>query len=490
MNTNLLRYFAVVTAIGMCAVAHAQSTPYQAPAKWSQFNNPRAQATFRTISLPLPDDAAAAASAGKATANSAAGQQLPIPAYVPADKPLDLDGSVAPTPMPEPMADSAHVSAAVGCGSCDSTSCDGGLCGPRFGAISPWFAGADILWLTLANNDGRRLVYSDGTGVTYLSTSDLGDMSATGFDTHFGRYIGCGAYGLDVGYFYLNPSHNAAIRAPGAAGAWRAAMPAWDDVLVNPGGGADTVYNFFDLSAAAYRVERDLFFQGIEANLVGFGLMGARRMGICGPCGLMGNYGHCGAYGGACGPMARGCSGCLQISALQGFRWFQLEDKFGMAANINGTPGYQADDLYYNVSTENNLFGYQIGSRVTYCVCPRLNIGLGGKFGLYGNHARYHQRIGTRTNLAYITTGGVDDVNTSDSKAFVSTLGELDLGLGFRISNAWTIRGGYRLLSACGVATAPGSIATDYSTLAASRGVRADDCIILHGGYVGLHFNW
>ena len=107
-----------------------------------------------------------------------------------------------------------------------------------------------------------------------------------------------------------------------------------------------------------------------------------------------------------------------------------------------------------------------------------------------GNHARYRQRIGTETNLAYLTSAGVDDVYTSDSKAFVSTLGEMDLGLGYRVTNAWSIRGGYRLLSACGVATAPGSIATDYSTLAASSRVRADDCIILHGGYVGIDFNW
>lgn len=213
-----------------------------------------------------------------------------------------------------------------------------------------------------------------------------------------------------------------------------------------------------------------------------------RRVGTCGSNGC-GRFGRTGYYGGAGGPLARACGGRFQIQALQGFRWFQLEDEFELAANIDGTVGYQADDIYYNVDTENNLFGYQVGGRTTYCLYNRLNLGIGGKIGIYGNHAEYRQRLGTQTTLANIN-GTTDYVSTEDSKNVLAALGELDLGLGYRLSNAWTVRGGYRLLAACGVATAPGNIANEYTSLAASSYVSADDCVILHGGYVGMEYNF
>lgn len=490
MTTNLLRPLAVVFGLSVCVTAQAQTTAYQAPAKWSNFNSNQPSGVFRTVAAPIQKDAAARAiqEAAKAAGKEPI-QDMPIPAFVPAEAPLNMDGDHVPQPMPEPHR-SVAANSAGGCQTCQPV-----CCGPKMGAISPWFAGADVLFLTLANDTSRHLAVGDGTGIPYLDVSDVDSASATGFDAHIGRYFGCGRWGLDVGYFYFNPNEQSRIAAPAAAGGWYPAMPAWRDITVNPGV-ADTVWNHFD-GAAAFRARRDLFFQGIEANVVGFGLMGARRVGACGPCGPLGGafprlapYSRYGFFGGAAGPLARACSGRVQVQTLQGFRWFQLEDEFEFAANINGAPGYQDDDLYANYQTENNLFGYQIGSRVTYCVGCRLNIGIGGKIGLYGNHATYRQRIGTAANLAYVNTGGVDDVQTEHSKGFVSALGELDLGLGYRISNAWSIRGGYRLLSACGVATATGSIADNYSTLAASSRVAADDCVILHGGYVGLDYNW
>ena len=173
-----------------------------------------------------------------------------------------------------------------------------------------------------------------------------------------------------------------------------------------------------------------------------------------------------------------------------GFRWFQFEDAFELAANIDGAAGYQAEDIYYNIDTENNLFGYQFGSRLSYCLTNKLNLGIGGKAGIYGNNVEMRQRIGTQTGSAYITAAGTDDIDNSVSKTALSALGELDLGLGYRLNNAWTVRGGYRMLAACGVATAPGSIVNDFSSLSESQLVHADDCVLLHGGYVGLEFNW
>ncbi len=476
MNTNLLRSFAVVIGVSVCVVAQAQTSSYQSPANWSKFNPNHV--TFRTVATPFQSDAVAEAAEGAVETAQSKVQQLPIPAFVPAEKPLTRTGENGPEPLPyEPSASD--------CKSCQSPY------KRAIQGISPWFAGTDLLFLTLANDTAsRRLVVGDGTGVPYLHSSDVDPSGSTGFDAHIGRYFDCGRYALDVSYFLFNPDNESLTVVAPLAGDFYAAMPAWRDISVDPGTGVDTVYNHFD-GAAAYRVQRDMFFQGMEANWVGFGLMGARRMGTCGPRGILGGgaLGY-GSFGGAGGPLARSRCGRVQIQNSQGFRWFQLEDQFEFAANINGAAGYQADDLYYNVDVENNLFGYQIGSRINYCLARRMNLGIGGKIGIYGNHASARQRVGTETTLAYRNGVATDLISTEDSDTFVAALGELDLGLGYRVSHAWTVTGGYRLISACGVATSTGSFADEYSSVASSGEVSADDCIILHGGYVGLEYNW
>jgi hypothetical protein len=116
-------------------------------------------------------------------------------------------------------------------------------------------------------------------------------------------------------------------------------------------------------------------------------------------------------------------------------------------------------------------------------------LNVGGKVGIYGNDVNVRQRLGTQTNLAYFTAAGTDDVLTDNDDTALSALAELDLGLGYRLNNAWTVTGGYRMISACGVATAPGSTA-DFTSLDSVGAVNADDCLLLHGGYVGLQYNW
>jgi hypothetical protein len=49
---------------------------------------------------------------------------------------------------------------------------------------------------------------------------------------------------------------------------------------------------------------------------------------------------------------------------------------------------------------------------------------------------------------------------------------------------------GYRLFGVTGVATSVGQFASDYNSLAASGSVDADDSILIHGGYIGIDWNW
>jgi hypothetical protein len=85
---------------------------------------------------------------------------------------------------------------------------------------------------------------------------------------------------------------------------------------------------------------------------------------------------------------------------------------------------------------------------------------------------------------------GTDLIDTKSTDNVLATLGELDLGLGYRLGCAWSLRGGYRLLGMTGVATAVDSLPGSYYSVASSGQVHADDSYILHGGYLGLEYNW
>lgn len=358
--------------------------------------------------------------------------------------------------------------------------------------LKPWFGSSNLLAYTLAGESGRWIV--TGTDMGKYTTDLVDPEPALGFDVTVGSYLACGRFGLGITYTNWNPEAETVIRT-GNSGMIYSAMPTYNDISVDPGTGLDTLYDHIDGSATGVRTIRNVSFQGLEVNLSCFGLMGARRISRdCCPRGCFGHglglHSHCHGYGGLTGPLVRPCGGRVRIVNSHGIRWFQAKDYMEFAYNIDGTNGYQADDIYENIEVENNLYGYQFGSTLTYCLNSCWNFTVGGKVGLYANDARLKHRVGTETELAYINGNPTDDIYTDSSDTSLATLGELDFGLGYRIGCAWTITGGYRMLGMAGVATAIDSIPSSYTTLAASGKVYANDSYILHGGYFGLECNW
>ena len=364
-----------------------------------------------------------------------------------------------------------------------------------YGPIAPWFGGVNLLFLSVDGGDrNRALLVDDATGGRQLSVRDLDPTDTVGFDVHVGRYLAGGCYGIDFGFFSFNPGAVERLIVPAAAGDFRPTIQAFRTATV-PIGNVYDLYNDAP-EAVGYRARRDLQFTGFEVNLFSFGRMGARRLGaacnagIGGGRGLGHKFGHGGGrYGGFGGALTR-AGNRVQVRTSHGIRYFRLEDEFELAANINGIDGYQLDDIYYNIDVDNTLVGYQYGSQLAYCFTPRLLGLVGGKVGIYGNQVDYRQRLGTGNDIAYLSAPGVDDIATSESDTVLSFLGELNLGLGYRLNNAWTVTGGYRILGVSGVATAPGSIANDFTSVVTGNDLVADDSLILHGGYVGLQYNW
>lgn len=525
MRVNLVRCFAILLGLAVVSPGFADfgqdaTGAYVAPSKWSRFNS--APATAEPATSRIRQIMVRQVSSNHLAQSPAAGPaELPAPSAPTPQSGLPHVGQpysgqphaglpkVSSVPQPEPSAFNAALSAPW-------TDCDPAppmlSCAPARPALYPWFAGGNVLFWNMSNDRYQRFVVQSGSPTTtILSTDHVAPDTTAGYDVFVGRYLNCGQYGLSVNYLNFDPDAEESIARTAVIGDNYAAMPHWQEISIDRdgagGGAAETVYDIFD-DAAAHRVQRDVSIQSLELNLSCFGTTGARRMPVaCGSgcvtgceTGLGGRtlagirnalgLGRCVGYTNAGGPLARACNGGAQVINTHGFRWFQFEDEFEFAST-DAYDGYVGPtDMFFDSNVTNDLYGYQFGSRVVYCLGSRLVANVGGKAGIYGNDVYVEQRIGTSSQLAYVNTDATQEIATSDRDVVLAGLGELDLGLGYRVSNAWTINGGYRMLYATGVATSIGSIANEYYAVAPSARVAADDSLLLHGAYIGAALNW
>lgn len=403
-------------------------------------------------------------------------------------------------------------------------------------ALFPWFGGANALFLKTVNSSHHALAIQDGYPAIYAN--QLNPAASTGYELFGGRYLKCGTYGIGVGYFNYDPGVESVIitgmpgapdtPGPGTNGDVRAAMQGYHDYhldIDNAGPGTvDQVYNYISgasgqsAGAANVRATRDLDIQGLDVSLFSFGLMGYGRttpMNCSSGCGSYGSSGSCNCGSSSCGsscgssgghggfgglrgrgfgrlggPLTRPFANRIQIVTSHGLRWFQIRDDAELAYNIDGLAGYQAQDIYDNVNISNDLYGYQFGGLLNYCISQNMNLNIGGKFGVYANDVEADRRVGTQTQTAYRFGNTNDLAQTMYDDVVLATLGEVNLGLGYRIGNAWTINGGYRVMGVSGIATAFDQMSQDFGTSLRPGHIHANDSLILHGAYVGANFNW
>ncbi len=515
MRVNLARCFAVLLGISLASPTLADfgqsgSGTYIAPGKWSRFNAEATSATPQAADSRSSSKSSTPARtvSGPVSVNEPClpappcegdGYSVSTPDCLAAPQSVTRSNSV---PQPAPSAFSAAISApwANDCDIHPQTI----TCGPSRLPLSPWFAGGNVLFWNMANTGYQRFVLQNGAPQNVLlSTRNVDPGYAAGFDIYGGRYFDNGRFGLGITYFNFDPASEQATAVDAVAPGNYAAMPQWQNLRVDRDGdpltAADNVYDVYD-NASAMRLTRNVGFQGIEADLFCFGLSGARRLTpLCGAglgTGKLVQFlrGHglgCGyGYTSSPGTLQSPCSGSLQLVTSQGFRWFQFKDSLEFASS-DAADGYTGPtDLFYNSDVTNDLYGYQFGSRLLYCLGPRLNASLGGKAGIYGNDVYVQQRLGTLTTAAYVNGDPTQQIAVSDRDVVLAGLGELNLGLGYRINNAWTINGGYRMLYASGVATSVSSIPNDYQSVTNSASAYANSSVLLHGAYFGTAFNW
>lgn len=172
---------------------------------------------------------------------------------------------------------------------------------------------------------------------------------------------------------------------------------------------------------------------------------------------------------------------------LHGARWFEFDEVFEYSAISTVAP----TRLDYRITSRNTLMGYQFGGRGSHFVTDRLQLISGVRFGLFNNHIRHRQRMSDETGfVSYINSGPNAGMpyDFSSSKNDLATLGELDLGLGYLLSNRCRAVVGYRLIGVTGLALAPNQIPVNFTDVNQIERINSNSGLLLHGFFGGLNF--
>jgi hypothetical protein len=194
-----------------------------------------------------------------------------------------------------------------------------------------------------------------------------------------------------------------------------------------------------------------------------------------------------------------------RITLLVGFRWLQLRENLQgtippadtfqpdwkplnwtlnqVAGFTNGTPA-PAYPPFWNTSTANNLYGFQVGAEGKIFERGRFSINGLIKGGSYLNHAS--ELTGVSLAKTVYESGA-----SANRAAFV---GEGGLQCKYQVTRAITLKLGYEVLWLAGVALAPGQIRETY-IITAPTGVYTHDVnsasnVLFHGVTAGLEFKF
>ena len=219
------------------------------------------------------------------------------------------------------------------------------------------------------------------------------------------------------------------------------------------------------------RVQYSFNFNSVEANIVGNGMCGG-PFG-CGMCGC------CNGRGGS--PWGFGY--------VMGFRYINLSDRFLFSADpsgfgINGDP----QELNYVVASNNNLFGFQMGGGLSYCVTNALTAYTIGKAGIYNNHVTQLQQVYGTAGNAVINTGAFagQDFLIRSSDDVLSVSGQVDVGGRWAFTNQLSLNFGYRVLGLAGVAIAETQVHhNEFHNVDGIRNIQSTGSFIMHGAYLG-----
>ena len=168
-------------------------------------------------------------------------------------------------------------------------------------------------------------------------------------------------------------------------------------------------------------------------------------------------------------------------TGLVGFRALQLHERYD-TTDIFGFP-------FYTISTDNRLYGFQVGGEGRLLATERFGLMTVFKAGLFENNSEQ-----LTTDFSGIIAGlnSPTDLMASDNQA--SFVGELGLWGVIRLSETIFIRAGYNIMWIDDVALAVKQIPeNEYVTFGLGRplqGISNDGHLVIHGASLGVELSW
>jgi hypothetical protein len=176
-----------------------------------------------------------------------------------------------------------------------------------------------------------------------------------------------------------------------------------------------------------------------------------------------------------CGPVS-----CRSFGWFAGFRYLSLYERLNISTQR--IVGGSVEQGSYNIHTNNNLFGPQLGARFRR-TWGRLGYDTTGFAGIFGNSAQQSQSVTDFPNFALRP-------NVSSSKGETAFVGGANVSALYRLTNVWGLRTGYNVIWIEGLALAPDQL--DFNLASASGGSQLHNGggLFLHGVNTGLEARW
>lgn len=351
---------------------------------------------------------------------------------------------------------------------------------------SPWFFSSNALMLQRRDSESR-LFSSDllNASSDKLSSRDVDFGTAGGFELSGGRYFQSGKFALMGTYWGLFSNPQSASLAAGPSGL-QTHLPFNVPSSITPGtieglelNGA-TVTDLF-ANTSVHTLVRDQDFQNMEVNLFWFAIGGSARQPFAPDCTDSQCWNISKQPTGANAPWFQVPSR-LRVSLFSGVRWFQYSDALT----------YSAQDIRYDLQSQNDLWGVQSGAIAHWLASPRWGVWSSLNAGVYNNHLQTNSRIGDNVSEARIVSSGSTSgqpyrySNAENSSAF---LGETATGFAWHFARGWTFNASYRILGASQIGTTLGQIPSDFRFQEAAT-AKNDDSLLLHGVSVGATYNF
>jgi Putative beta barrel porin-7 (BBP7) len=174
------------------------------------------------------------------------------------------------------------------------------------------------------------------------------------------------------------------------------------------------------------------------------------------------------------------CPDCTRLDFIAGFRYIRLNDSLSIVAT-----DLQEGTSSYDINAHNDLYGVQLGGRLTRPLCCRWGLQLTGKAGIFYNDARQNQFA---TDFPDTPSPFVLR-DSSGSGAAVAMLGEIGVVFIRPINDCWSLRIGYNALGIGGLALAADQL--DFTdTLTSGTAIHNTGWIFAHGGLIGAQASW